>query len=145
MMTALRARESSTGARRPLRDLSGSGMLAAKPVAFLRRNGNTEGRKSSIPDSTTPRAAAVSLGLGRCPIPVPSSDVERWLPAARAGSSEALGQMLDAYRAYLLQIAGRELDTQLRAKAGASDLVQETLLEAFRDFAGFHGDTEHRH
>ena len=53
--------------------------------------------------------------------------------------------MLDACRAYLLLIAGREPDTQLRAKAGASDLVQETLLEAFRDFAGFHGDTEHRH
>jgi RNA polymerase sigma-70 factor (ECF subfamily) len=72
----------------------------------------------------------------------PSSNVEQWLPAARAGSSEALGQMLDACRAYLLLIAGKELDTDLRAKGGASDLVQETLLEAFRDFAGFHGGSE---
>lgn len=73
---------------------------------------------------------------------VPSSDMARWLSAARTGSSEALGQMLETCRAYLLLIAGRELDVQLRAKGGASDLVQETLLEAFRDFAGFHGDTE---
>lgn len=72
----------------------------------------------------------------------PSSDVERWLPATRAGSSEALGQMLEACRAYLLLIAGRELDAQVRAKGGASDLIQETLLEAFRDFASFHGGTE---
>jgi RNA polymerase sigma-70 factor (ECF subfamily) len=50
--------------------------------------------------------------------------------------------MLEACRAYLLLIAGRELDAQLRTKGGASDLVQETLLEAFRDFAGFHGGTE---
>ena len=29
-----------------------------------------------------------------------------------------------------------------RSKGGASDLVQETLLEAFRDFSTFQGDTE---
>lgn len=72
----------------------------------------------------------------------PSPDVARWLPAARAGSSEALGQLLDACRAYLLLIAGKELDADLRAKGSASDLVQETLMEAFRDFNGFHGGTE---
>src|SRR5262249_25235701 len=62
--------------------------------------------------------------------------------AARAGTAETLGQMLSDCRAYLLLIAGQELDSDLRAKAGASDLVQETLLEACRDFDGFHGRTE---
>ena len=69
-------------------------------------------------------------------------DAARWLPAARAGSNEALGQMLADCQAYLLLIAGREIDPDLRAKGGASDLVQETLLEASRDFDGFKGDTE---
>jgi RNA polymerase sigma-70 factor (ECF subfamily) len=66
----------------------------------------------------------------------------RWLAAARAGSREALGQLLEACRGYLLVIAQRELDPELRAKGGASDLLQETFLEAQRDFANFRGTTE---
>ena len=33
----------------------------------------------------------------------------------------------------------RGLDADLVAKGGASDLVQETLLGAYRDFGAFHG------
>jgi RNA polymerase sigma-70 factor (ECF subfamily) len=69
-------------------------------------------------------------------------DVARWLPEAQAGSQEALGHVLDACRAYLLLIAGQELATDLCAKGSASDLVQETLLEACRDFARFEGHSE---
>jgi RNA polymerase sigma-70 factor (ECF subfamily) len=65
-----------------------------------------------------------------------------WLPAARAGSSEALGNTLESCRRYLLWVARRELGSDLQAKAGASDLVQETLLDAGRDFARFHGGCE---
>jgi RNA polymerase sigma-70 factor (ECF subfamily) len=72
------------------------------------------------------------------------NDAARWLPDARAGSKEALGRMLADCQAYLLLIAGRELDPDLRAKGGASDLVQDTLFEAYRDFGGFQGDTEKR-
>jgi RNA polymerase sigma-70 factor, ECF subfamily len=72
----------------------------------------------------------------------PHGDASRYLPAARAGSNEALGQALEGCRGYLLHVAERELDPALRAKGGASDLVQQTFLEAQRDFAHFHGDTE---
>jgi RNA polymerase sigma-70 factor (ECF subfamily) len=65
-----------------------------------------------------------------------------WLPFARSGSAEALGKILDACRGYLLTIASQELDPELQAKGGASDLVQETLLRAVRGFSGFQGDTE---
>jgi RNA polymerase sigma-70 factor, ECF subfamily len=68
-------------------------------------------------------------------------DAAQWFPAARAGSSEALGQVLEACRGYLLLIAQQELDTALQAKGGASDLVQQTFLEAQRDFAAFQGTT----
>jgi RNA polymerase sigma-70 factor (ECF subfamily) len=71
----------------------------------------------------------------------PPDEAGRWLSAARAGSPEALGQALEACRGYLLLIARHEMGADLQAKAGASDLVQETFLEAQRDFARFHGDS----
>src|SRR5262245_719133 len=62
------------------------------------------------------------------------------LAAARAGSAEALGRLLSKFRPYLYAVAGAQLDPDLQAKADASDLVQESLHEAQRDFAGFGND-----
>ena len=73
---------------------------------------------------------------------VGEGDIARWLAAARRGSREALGRVLEACRPYLLQVANEEIDSDLRGKVGASDLVQETFLEAQRDFAGFHSRSE---
>src|SRR5712691_7213043 len=70
------------------------------------------------------------------------SELERQLAAAQAGSREALGRLLEACRPFLLPLAQRQLATDLQAKAGASDLVQETFAEAFRDFPQFLGRTE---
>jgi len=61
------------------------------------------------------------------------------LEEARAGNPEVLGRALESCREYLLLIAARGLDDDLIAKEGASDLVQETLLGAYRDFGAFHG------
>lgn len=69
-------------------------------------------------------------------------EINRLLPEARAGSRKALGQVLQACRRYLLWIAQREFDPDLLPKAGASDIVQDTLLDAHRDFATFRGETE---
>jgi RNA polymerase sigma-70 factor (ECF subfamily) len=69
----------------------------------------------------------------------PAPEIAQWLPEARAGSREALGRALEACRDYLLLVANRQLDPDLRAKGGASDLVQETFLEAQRDFSQFRG------
>src|SRR5262245_17814694 len=64
------------------------------------------------------------------------------LREARAGSPRALGQLLEAFRPYLLTIAREEMDSVLLPKAGASDLVQETFLEAQRDLGVFRGQSE---
>lgn len=48
----------------------------------------------------------------------------------------------DRYRDYLLLIARAQLDQRLRTKLEASDVVQETLLEAHRDAASFRGETD---
>jgi RNA polymerase sigma-70 factor (ECF subfamily) len=62
-----------------------------------------------------------------------------WLAAARDGDDGARGRLLDLYRAYLLAIANGELTSDLRTKAAASDVVQDTLLEAHGLFARFEG------
>jgi RNA polymerase sigma-70 factor (ECF subfamily) len=72
----------------------------------------------------------------------PARALARWLPQAQAGSSEALGRLLEACRGYLLLVAERECDRDLRAKGGASDLVQEVMLDAVRDFGQFQGTSE---
>jgi RNA polymerase sigma-70 factor (ECF subfamily) len=64
------------------------------------------------------------------------------LQEARGGSPTALGEALELCRKYLLHIALQEIHPQLLAKAGASDLVQETFAAAQRDFPNFHGTTE---
>ena len=58
---------------------------------------------------------------------------------ARAGSKSALGLALESCRLHLMAIANRRVHSNLRSKAGPSDLVQETLLEAHRDFSRFRG------
>jgi len=67
--------------------------------------------------------------------------IAKWLAKAHRGSPEALGRLLEGCRRYLLQIANAELDSQMQTKLGASDLVQETFLEAQRAFERFQGDS----
>lgn len=69
------------------------------------------------------------------------NDFEPLLQAARTGSNEALGDVLEACRAYLLLVANKELNPALWAKTGPSDLVQQTFLEAQQDFDQFRGAT----
>jgi RNA polymerase sigma-70 factor (ECF subfamily) len=70
------------------------------------------------------------------------SQVEIWLAEARTGSSEALGALLQGCRRYLLAMANEALDSDLRPKVAASDLVQDSFVEVQRDFAAFKGTTE---
>ena len=64
------------------------------------------------------------------------------LSQARSGSSDRLGQLLELYRHYLSLLARIEIGRNLQAKLDASDLVQDTLLEAHRNFARFRGSSE---
>jgi RNA polymerase sigma-70 factor (ECF subfamily) len=72
----------------------------------------------------------------------PVHDFSRWLSAARDGCRDALGLALEACRRFLLCVAHHELHRDLQAKGGASDLVQETFLEAHCAFDRFQGSSE---
>ena len=74
--------------------------------------------------------------------PKSSDQIDLWITAARNGSSNALGQLLESCRQYLLLVANQELNPNIQAKVGASDVVQETFLMAHRQFDCFHGATE---
>ena len=69
-------------------------------------------------------------------------EIERLIEKGRGGDNSAVGQVLESFRAYLKLLAHLRLDRQLRGKVSSSDVVQETLLEAHRDFPQFRGKTE---
>lgn len=59
---------------------------------------------------------------------------------ARRGP-DGLEPLFGHCRNYLLLLARAQVAGRLRAKVDASDLVQQTLLEAYRDFGRFEGTT----
>jgi RNA polymerase sigma-70 factor (ECF subfamily) len=73
---------------------------------------------------------------------VDAFDPEYLLGKARAGDVSALGQLLELYRNYLALMARLQVGRRLQGKVDAADIVQETFLEAHRDFAQFRGGSE---
>ena len=61
---------------------------------------------------------------------------------ARRGDAQARDRLFALCRTYLGFVARSQVESSLRMKVNASDLVQETMLEAFRDFARFEGASE---
>jgi RNA polymerase sigma-70 factor (ECF subfamily) len=53
-----------------------------------------------------------------------------------------LGRLLELYRGYLRLLLRLQIGRKLRSKIDDSDLIQETLLEAHRQFARFRGESE---
>ena len=72
----------------------------------------------------------------------PTIDPNELVEKARAGDQRAFGELLGLYRNYLVLLARVHIDTNLKAKADPSDLIQETCLMAARDFPQFRGETE---
>jgi RNA polymerase sigma-70 factor (ECF subfamily) len=68
--------------------------------------------------------------------------LEMLLARARAGDRTALDQLLLAYRNYLHLLARLQITMSVAEPVDPSDLVQETLLEAFRAFGQFVGQSE---
>lgn len=61
---------------------------------------------------------------------------------ARGGDEAAAGRLLSAYEQYLKLLARVQIGRRLQGKLDASDLVQETFLDAHRQLPNFKGATE---
>lgn len=64
------------------------------------------------------------------------------LTRAKAGQASALGVLLQWYVKYLTILASTQLDGRIRHRVSPSDVVQDTLLAAHRDFPGFRGQSQ---
>lgn len=64
------------------------------------------------------------------------------LAQAKAGQATALGTLLQWYVKYLTILASTQLDGRIRRRVSPSDVVQETLLAAHRDFHAFRGGSQ---
>ena len=67
---------------------------------------------------------------------------ETLLDRARRGDAAALNRLLAMYRNYLHLLARTQLDVTLRVRLDPSDVVQDVLLDAYRGFGQFVGQTE---
>jgi RNA polymerase sigma-70 factor (ECF subfamily) len=61
---------------------------------------------------------------------------------ARAGETEALGELCALYRNYLRMVVRTGLGPRLRERVELSDVVQEALVEVVRQFPQFTGQNE---
>ena len=66
----------------------------------------------------------------------------RWITEARNGSRPALNQLFQACFPYLLAVAHREFSAALRSRLDPGDVVQDTLMKAWRRFPQFRGQSE---
>ncbi len=64
------------------------------------------------------------------------------LAAARDGDVDRKDQLFEACRSYLRVVARAQVETWIQGKVDASDIVQQTMLEAHRDFDRFSGKSK---
>lgn len=68
--------------------------------------------------------------------------VAETIQQAKQGDEESLGKLLVSYERYLKLLAEVQLGHALRCKVDASDIVQETFLEAHRGIRRFNGSSD---
>lgn len=61
---------------------------------------------------------------------------------AREGDEESIAEFCDRYRGFLFGLASLQIGPQLQRKFSASDLVQDSLIDAVGSFSTFRGATE---
>jgi RNA polymerase sigma-70 factor (ECF subfamily) len=81
-------------------------------------------------------------------IAMPSSDpdgvpdVRSMISRARHGHRSSIGALLQLYRNYLVVLASTQIEKRLQPRVSPSDVVQETMLRAHKNFGQFRGTTE---
>ena len=94
--------------------------------SMKRSSSNMEGRQFTSSGSRSGRSSAAGGLLDR----------------ARHGSQSSLGALLQQYRNYLVVLAATQIEKRLQPRVSPSDVVQETMLRAHKNFGQFRGTTE---
>jgi hypothetical protein len=66
-------------------------------------------------------------------------DLQPLLALAQQGDDSAVQRLFVSYRSYLVTLARPQIHRRLQGKVYASDLAEETMLEAHRCFVQFRG------
>src|ERR1700722_3009893 len=72
----------------------------------------------------------------------PVANFHSLIDKACGGDEAALGSVLESYCKYLSLLARVQIGRRLQGKLDASDIVQETYLEAHRQISNFRGRSE---
>ncbi|TWU10945.1 ECF RNA polymerase sigma factor SigW [Allorhodopirellula heiligendammensis] len=70
-----------------------------------------------------------------------ANHLSQLIDAAREGDSDALGELLDSYRRFLVFLARAGLHNHMQGKADPSDIVQEVCLAAHGNISEFRGES----
>jgi RNA polymerase sigma-70 factor (ECF subfamily) len=70
------------------------------------------------------------------------SRIPSLISGARRGDTSSIGILLQQYRNYLMVLASTQIENRLQPRVSPSDVVQETMLRAHKNFAQFRGTTE---
>lgn len=103
------------------------------------RSGPASGPPAMSPDSSAAPTGETSSAGSAGPASSPGAAL---LARVLAGEGDTLGPLLESYRNYLRVLANSQLDRRLWVRGGPSDLVQEAMLCAYRDFHQFQGTDE---
>ena len=73
----------------------------------------------------------------------PNDGIDReTIELARSGDETAISLIVSKYHSYLLFIANDQLEPSLTGRTSPSDVVQDTIANLPKAFAGFSGDSE---
>jgi RNA polymerase sigma-70 factor, ECF subfamily len=102
-------------------------MMATDVVPTMKTSGSSSGQRRSdkLSSASSSRSSANAL-----------------ISRARRGSKSSLGSLLEQYRNYLVVLAGTQIEKRLQPRVSPSDVVQETMLRAHKNFGQFRGTTE---
>jgi len=102
-------------------------MMATELVKKIETGGSSSGQRRSdrLSSASSTQSSANAL-----------------ISRARQGSKSSLGSLLEQYRNYLVVLAATQIEKRLQPRVSPSDVVQETMLRAHKNFAQFRGTTE---
>lgn len=69
------------------------------------------------------------------------SEFAHTVAKARGGAKDAIGELLEPFRNYLRFLAAAQMGRHVGLRVSPSDLVQDAMLAAHRDFIAFRGET----